>query len=443
MTKAKDAKQSAPRRGRSLLVRFVGGTLKLVVAAVIIVAAIGAYRYQIKTSPRAGRKKPPRQARLVQVVSPEKSDFVTQVRAFGPAVPAQEVTLQPQVMGQIVELSPDVVPGCIVKAGQKLIAIDRRDYEIVVDQRESDVARATRDLKVEQGNQAVARQEYELLGEVIVEEDRELVLRVPQLESAQAAKESAEAALRKAQLDLSRCDIAAPFNAIVQERRVDLGATVSLNSPLVTLVGTDQAWVELKVRVDELQWLFIPRAHDEPASTVRIYYKLAWGQDAFRTGRVLRVYGDLEAGGQLAQLLVEVDDPFCLKPANRDKPQLLMGSMVSAVIEGRPLESVYAIDRTHLRDNNTIWVLNDRGELEIRKVDVVFRQPQRVYVRDGLAESDRLVATDIAAPVAGMPLRVAGAEGGETPAPGGSPGRPGRPVGGRAMGERPGEGDSR
>jgi RND family efflux transporter MFP subunit len=417
--------------------RLIGGSLKLLLAAVIIVAAIGAYRHQIKTSPRAGRKKPPRQARLVQVVRPEKGDHVTEVRAFGPVMPAQEVTLQPQVTGQIVELSPDVVPGCIVKAGQKLMAIDRRDYEILVSQRRSDVARATRDLKVEQGNQAVAQQEYELLGEVITEEDRELVLRQPQLESARAAKASAEAALRKAELDLSRCEIVAPFNAIVRDRHVDLGATVSLNSPLVTLVGTDSAWVELKVRVDELEWLFIPRGDDNEASTVRIYYKLAWGEDQFRTGRVVRVYGALESAGQLAQLLVEVDDPFCLTPENRDKPQLLMGSMVSAVVEGRTIESVYAIDRTNLRDNDALWIMNDSGELEIREVDVVFREPQRVYVRDGLSGSDRLVATDIAAPVPGMPLRVAGTEGEERPGPGRPSGGPPRA---RAMGNRPGQG---
>jgi len=43
----------------------------------------------------------------------------------------------------------------------------------------------------------------------------------------------------------------------------------------------------------------------------------------------------------------------------------------------------------------------------IRPVQVVFRGPQHVYIDGGLTENERLVTTDIAAPVPGMPLRVA------------------------------------
>jgi len=191
----------------------------------------------MRTSPRAKRKKPPRQAKLVQVIPLRKDDCVAVIRQNGTVIPAQQVTLQPQVAGQIVELSPDVVPGCRVEAGEKLVAIDPRDYEIAVQQAQSTVAMAEKDLKLERGNQAVARQEYELLGDVIADEDRELVLREPQLASAQAALKSAQAALKKSQINLARCEISAPFNAIVQHKHVDLGATVATNSQLVTLIG--------------------------------------------------------------------------------------------------------------------------------------------------------------------------------------------------------------
>jgi multidrug resistance efflux pump len=113
----------------------------------------------------------------VQVIPVQQDDCTTKVIADGIVMPAQQVALRPQVMGQIVDVSFDVVPGGIVKAEQKLIEIDHRDYEILVRQRKSDVAKALRDLKVEEGNQAIAKQEYELLGEIISEEDRELVLR--------------------------------------------------------------------------------------------------------------------------------------------------------------------------------------------------------------------------------------------------------------------------
>lgn len=408
MTATKRVKQNRPEQPRRILRMLIGGAIKIVLALAIVGGAVLLYRYQIRTSPRAGRKKPPTQAKLVQVIPVRKDNYPTTVTADGIIMPAQQVTLRPQVTGQIVELSSDVVPGGIVKAGQNLMRIDRRDYEILVQQRQYDVARAVKDFKVEQGNQAIARQEYELLDEVISEEDRELVLREPQLASAEAARTSARAALQKAELDLARCDIKAPFNAIIREKLIDLGATVSLNSNLVTLIGTDEAWIEVKVWVDKLKWLTIPRRNGESGSSVNIYNALAWGADRFRTGRVLCLAGELETQGRLTRLLVAVDDPFCLKAENRNLPQLLMGSYVSAEVQGRTLNSGFPIQVSHLRENDTaVWIMDDASRLEIRPVQIAFRGPDRVYVTEGLTENEQLVVTDIAAPVPGIPLRVA------------------------------------
>jgi RND family efflux transporter MFP subunit len=396
-----------PRRSRGTL---IGGTLKILLSVMIVTGAVAIYHHQINTSPRAGRMKPPRQAKLVQVIPVLKEGCTTTVKGNGLVMPAQQVTLHPQVIGKIVEVSPDVVPGGYVQAGQKLMVIDHRDYEIQVRQRQSEVARAVKDLKVEQGNQAVAEQEYKILDEVITDEDRELVLREPHLLSAQAARESAQAALEKAKLDLARCDIIAPFNAVIQQKHTDLGASVTTNSELVTLIGTDEAWIEAKVFANQLKWLDIPKRNGDSGANVTIHNNGVWGEDRFRTGRVLCLLGEVETQGRLARLLVTVDDPFCLKPQNHNLPHLLMDSYISAEIEGRTLSDVFPIRRSHLRDNDTVWIMDDDGLLEIRQVKVVFRGPDRVYVDEGLAENEKLVVTDIAAPVAGMPLRVDGVE---------------------------------
>ena len=416
MTEITSVKQNKQEKPHGVLRMLVFGSIKILLSVLIIAGAIAIYRYQIRTSPRLSRKKPPPQPKLVQVIPVQKDDCKTKVIADGIVIPAQQVALRPQVTGQIVDISPDFVPGGIVRAGQKLIEIDHRDYDILVKQRKSDVAKALRDLKVEKGNQAIAKQEYELLGEIISEDDRELVLREPQLASIKAAQESAQAALDKARLDLARCDILAPFNAIIQEKHVDFGATVSTNSNLVTLIGTDEAWVEVKVWISQLKWLTIPRTNGDSGSKVNICNDLAWGAGKSRTGRVLCLIGELEKQGRMARLLVAVDDPFCLKPQNRDLPQLLMGSYVSAEVEGRILKSVFPIKRSHLR-GDTVWIMNDAGQLEIRNVQIAFRGVDSVYVDRGITEGEKLIVTDMAAPVEGTPLRIAGAKD-ETKSPG-------------------------
>jgi RND family efflux transporter MFP subunit len=408
MSTTKSTEKNEAKKPHWKLRILAGGVAKILLSALILLGAIAAYRYQLQTSPRAGRKKPPLQAKLVQVIPARTADCTTTVTGDGVVMPAQQVILRPQVIGQLMEFSADVIPGGIVQAGQKLMAVDPRDYEILVRQRQYDVARSVKDMKVEQGNQAIARQEYDLLGEMISEEDRELVLREPQLASAQAAEESAKAALKKAQLDLIRCDIVAPFNAIIRDKHVDLGATVSVNTNLVTLIGTDEAWVEVKVWIDKLKWLTIPRQNGDPGSSVKIYNTQAWGADRCRTGRVVCLLGELETQGRLARLLVAVEDPFCLKPENRHLPQLLMGSYVSGEIQGRTLTSVFPVKWSHLRgENNKVWIMDDEGKLEIRPVQVVFSDVDQVYVAEGLSESENLVVTDIAAPVEGMALRIA------------------------------------
>ena len=139
----------------------------------------------------------------------------------------------------------------------------------------------------------------------------------------------------------------------------------------------------------------------------------------------------------MARLLVAVDDPFCLKPQNRDLPQLLMGSYVSAEIEGRTLKSVFPIKRSYLH-GDTVWIMNNAGQLEIRNVQIAFRGVDSVYVNGGITENEKLIVTDIAAPVEGMPLRTAGAED-ENNGPGQSQ-EAKRPMAGQAKRKEPVEG---
>jgi hypothetical protein len=53
--------------------------------------------------------------------------------------------------------------------------------------------------------------------------------------------------------------------------------------------------------------------------------------------------------------------------------------------------------------------------LQIRTVTIAFRGPHSVLVSEGLAAGERLVVTDLSAPVEGMALRTADTEPPETP----------------------------
>ena len=102
---------------------------------------------------------------------------------------------------------------------------------------------------------------------------------------------------------------------------------------------------------------------------------------------------------------------------------------------------MFPVDRSHYRDNHTVWIMDDADQLQIRPVEVAFPGPERVYVSKGLTENDRLVVTDIAAPVAGMPLRLADAEDGPPARPGPGDGKRSAPA--QAKGPGPAGGGPR
>ena len=398
--------ESNPRQasGKDYIKRIIRFILSLTIPVFITAFALGVYVYQIKHRPRAERRKPPRQARLVNVETIHKTTCPIYVDAMGLVVPAREITITPEVTGVITSIDPVVLPGGIIQEGQILFEIDSRDYQAIVKQRQSDVEKAELNLKLESGNQTIARQEYEMLEEIIEEQDRELVLRKPHLEEAQAALEAAKALLDKAKLDVQRCTIKAPFNAVIKNKYTDLGARVSPSNPLVSLIGIDEYWLEAVVSVDQIQWIDIPKDNGQKGSAAKIYNPSMWGDSQYRQGRVVRLLGQLEEEGRNAKLLIAIQDPLCLTHNNMNLP-LLIDSYVGAEIQGRQLIDVFPVKREYIRNGNQVWIMNENDNLQICPVEIVFGNKDTVYIRNGFQEGQKLVTTDISTPVEGMPLR--------------------------------------
>jgi len=361
----------------------------------------------MESGPKAKRETPARQARLVEV---EKIHFSKQhlvIEAMGTVRPAREIDLKPRVAGEIIWVSKELIPGGRFERGQKILQIDSSDYELLVQQRNADFAQAQSKLRLELGQQSIAESEFEMLGESISEGDRDLVLRTPQLESVRAEIEKARSVLQKAKLDLERTRISAPFNAIVKTRGVNLGDIVSISTSLATLVGTDEYWIEVLVPVDQLRWIQIPSLNGKGSgSRVKIHNESGWGRDGYKIGNVIRLASDLEEEGRMARIIVSVPDPFHHRSTSIDGAHLLIGSYVRVEIEGTDLEKAAAIDRTLLRDGDYVWIMGSESTLKIRPVKVAFRGRGQVYVTEGIHEGERLITTDLAAPLEGMPLRI-------------------------------------
>ncbi|WP_272701327.1 efflux RND transporter periplasmic adaptor subunit [Desulfovibrio sp. Fe33] len=375
----------------------------LVPLAILAAGAMGAYA-TVVSAPKAA-KMPPQVIRpSVEILKAVRKNHQVVVDVMGTVTAARMIGLQSQVAGKIVAVSGEFVPGGYFEAGQEMLTIEPKDYELAVREVEAEVAEAEYNLKVEQGYQNVSAREWDLLQEAgrATEAEAELALRKPHLAKAKADLRAARAKLELARMDLSRTRVTAPFAAKVESRSVDLGAAVAVHGDLASLVGTDEFWIQVSVPVDRLGWINFPSEGGSEGSNARIISVGAAGESV-REGRVVRLLPALEDEGRMARVLIAVKDPLNLKGEPGVSP-LLLGSYVSVKIEGDVLEGMFAIPRIAFRDNSRVWILSADDTLDIRTLTPVWRDEESIVVREGLAPGDRIVISDLAAPVQGMSL---------------------------------------
>ncbi len=384
-------------------------SLKVVIPAMIIIlAAAGAYA-TVATAPKAKKRKPVAMLPTVETQRIAMQDQRIWVPVMGTVTAARQITLEARVSGEVESVSPTFVPGGYFKQGDEILTISPVDYELALSEVRATVTNAEYSLKVENGYQNVSAREWDLLKGSAkgTDSDAELALRKPHLEKAKADLRAAQAKLKQAQLDLERTRITAPFAAMVEAKSTDIGATISEQEALATLVGTDEFWIQASVPVDRLDWIDIPMGEQAEGAIVRISSG-SGARKNVREGHVVRLLPSLESEGRMARLLISVKDPLNLKGDPGVKP-LLLGSYVSVQIDGGKLTDVYAVPRTAYRDNGKVWVLTDKGTLEIRSLNPVWRDNDTILFDEGLAAGEMIVTSDISAPLQGMKLRSASA----------------------------------
>ncbi len=377
----------------------------VLICLLILLAGGGIVAFVFYSQPETTRGDgPDDRAVLVETTSVDTGTFRPKIEAMGTVKPVEDVVLRPRVSGEIMERDEHFTPGGYVQQGDTLVQIDPRDHRNTLAQRRSELEQARSELEIEQGQQEVAREEFELLGEEIPEEDRDLVLRRPQLATARAEVRSAEAAVEQAELDLERTSIEAPFDAHVLSRNVSVGSQVSQGDDLGRIVALDRFWVDATVPVSDLRWLSIPESPDEQGARVRIENESAWNPEEFRVGRISELIGELNEETRMARVRVVVTDPMAYDIDDMNSPPLLIGSYVQTVMDGIPISNAARLDREYVREGDTVWVMED-GQLEIRSVDVVFRDRNHAFIRNGLSAGDQVVTSSLSTVTEGMDLR--------------------------------------
>jgi RND family efflux transporter MFP subunit len=386
----------------------VARILRVALPLPLIALGIGGAGYLYATRPRPVQKPPEPIRALVDILTVTPATYPVELTAMGTVVPAREVTLKARVSGEIIAVHPTFIEGGRLAKDDELVSIDPLDYELALATAQGRLAQVEFEATLETGRQSVARREWDLLSlDDATDTERALALRQPHLVRVKANLAAAQADLRRAAVNLERTSVRVPFDALILDRYVERGALVREQDPLVQVVDTSEYWVRVSVPVDRLRWIDIPQSQGETGSPVTITTTDA--SAGVTDGQVLRLQGDLDPAGRMARVLIAVQDPLAVNDASSGRASLLLGSYVHIVIRGQELHEVYRIPRNALRENGTVWIANANDQLELRAVTAAWRGKETVLISHGLIPGDRVISTNLAMPVSGMPLTFMGA----------------------------------
>ena len=416
-----------------------GPTLPLLVLAVSALVAwlLWSSRPEVVKEPK------PRTVPVVETLTVAPRSEPVVVRSQGTVAPRAFLQLTARVPGTVAAIAPQFVDGGVIERGDVLVEIDRRDFEIAVTRARAQVARAEVAVLRLEAEAELAVEEWNSLDFDSSVEPDALTLKQPQLAEARAALGAAEADLEKAQLDLSRTRVSAPYRGRIRETRVERGQYVAPGTPIAVLYPTNRLEVVLPIEPDDLGFLSPSLLNgrtgtpaEDGATEVLLHADLA-GAPRTWPARLDRTLGSIDERTRLFSVVATLVDP---DPANgssartgaegtADKAKTAMvappiGLFVEAEIRGRVLEDVAVIPRSALHDPDSVGlptgetplgsmlvaVLDAEDRLVWRAVTVLRRERDRALIRTGttggVGTGDRIVVSRLETMVEGMQVRV-------------------------------------
>ena len=379
--------------------------LMILIPILIVVGFIVAASIIIKIN-----KKPEEKERtfntLAVIAAYATSDNVKlEVNASGEARPRTEIDLVPEVGGKIIYVSPNFQEGGIIRKGETLIRVEDSDYKVNVIRAKASIAQAEQVLIREQAEGEIARRDYEELGRG---KPSALALRQPQQAQAQASLLAAKAELETAELQLKRTYVRAPFDGRVRTKNSDLGQFVTPGRTLGRIFSTDVVEVRLPLTDNDLSKMdlpiaFVATSRDE-APDVILSATIA-GKLRKWNGKIMRTDSTYDTQTRALFAIAEVFDPYD-KGASENGVPLPPGLFVDASIAGKSFENVIVLPRDGLRPEDEVYVVDDKGKVDVRNADVLDTNAENAFLLGGVEPGELVVLSPMEKSRISMTLKV-------------------------------------
>jgi RND family efflux transporter MFP subunit len=371
--------------------------MKKLLPLVILLGALILFVLLLVFKPDANEVTPERPVTSVEIITAQPETVTLTVRSQGTLLPRTESDLSAEVSGRIIHVSDAFQAGGYIRKNDRLLEIDPADYFAAVTAQAAELANAELALAQETALAEQATADWTALGEG---KASDLTLRKPQLALAKARISAAKAALDRAERDLARTKILAPYDGRVLETMVDLGQFVIGNpgNPVARVFATDQAEIRLPISTREAEFL---ETRDRRQRFVQLR-KANTPDSPVWTARFARIEATVNPKSRLLYVVAALDNPF--EPSATHLETLRRGQFMNAEIEGRTVSEVYRLPRFALRGSNTVYVVTDEKTLITRKVEILKSDTESVIISSGIGAGERVAVSPIAYFVENMPV---------------------------------------
>ncbi|MDE0691146.1 MAG: efflux RND transporter periplasmic adaptor subunit [Gammaproteobacteria bacterium] len=355
-------------------------------AVLAAAAGLGLAMVIFATAPELDVQPPSPKVPVVRTMEARPGPVQMTVTAHGEVVPKAESHLVPEVAGRVVSVAESMVSGGFFNRGDVLVEIERVDYEVALESSRARLVSAESEL-------ANAEKTYERAEELreaqsISESRHDDALN--RLTIARAALREARARLARAERDLERTRMTAPYDGRVRSERVDAGQFVNRGESIATLYSVDFAEVRLPVRDEDMAYLPLSLARrgggtpEHPGVVLRA--RFAGAEHAWEA-RIVRTEGELDPDTRMVNLVAQVPRPY--EPVG-DLPPLTVGLFVEAEIHGETFDEVLVLPRSALQRDNRIYVVLPDGRLSFRDAEILRSTGDLYYLRGAVEAGETI-----------------------------------------------------
>ena len=365
------------------------------------------------------------------IVLPLKKETVTpKVTEFAVVKSLEEVSVKAQVSGKVIFCGEGTEDGVNVKAGEIIIQIEKKDYEIARQQADAELAileanakqkvqtikdtsemlaALKDDYELEKANYARSKKLFDLKVYSISDLEKaqqEMSRRNKQylemgninartsfeLESIKANIKKAKAMLDQAELNLERTSVKGPINGRISNCDVEIGEYISLGQQICTITNDKKPALQVPVDVTEAAeilhvkpgdkyWLALPDSVKVTIAWVKKPKSCLW------QGKVDRIE-NYDTDTDTLRIQVTPDAYSC--PGESPFP-LLPGMFCQVTFFGAEIKDAVRIPFSALQFGNNVYTIDNKSVLRRYQVKPFSIEGDQVIILSGLPDDEMVV----------------------------------------------------